>query len=215
MRSLAIFNIPTSSSVHQKGLLQASYKLGDELKLTLGLSAKDYQPFICIGKVYLNIEDIEALLKHGGARDFINTHLEQGSGMVDWHLTDRIDIVFCWKMNEPVIKLVARHHQQNRSYLDYREWNTLCLLEFCITGHLNRLIRCGLKADTYIKHLFNGLRRRDFEKQFEDTCDPSPTSIFYSDCCIVMKDLCERILDFDEYVFLSEMCLYHLNYLYA
>ena len=217
MRKLAVVAIPPSSPKHQEGVMRASYKLSEESKtLVMGLSVGDYQPFLRIGQVRLTIEDITALLetKPGGARELINHHLENGSNMIDLHLTNRISIEFGWMKEEAVITVASRSHPQERCNLDYAEWNTLCLLDYCITAHLNRLLRCSVNAKKYIQRLFNTLFEREFEKLYEDTCDPPPFYQFYSDCCIVMKRLCERILDHDEYLFLSEMCLYHLSFLY-
>ena len=198
--------------------MQASYKLsGDFKKITLGLSVGDYLPFIVIGRARLTTEDIAALLETsaGGARDLINGHLEEGSGLKELNLTEHMAIHFGWKNNEPVIKIASRARPQERCHLDYAEWNTLCLTEFCITAHLNRLIRCKVNAQAYIERLFNALFVREMEKKFEDTCDRHPSHVFYSDCCIVMKKLCTKVLDCDEYLFLSEMVLYHFKFLYT
>jgi len=216
MRNLTVLSIPPTSSEYQKGLMRASYRLcGGSKLLTLGLSVGDYQPFILIGTVHLTVEDIITLLetKSGGARGLINAHLEDGLRMTDLHLFRRIIVVLSWKNKEPVIAIVSRDRPQERCHLNYGEWNTLCLLDYCITGHLNRQLRCSANANAYIKRLFNGLFEREFEKLSEDTCDPPPLYQFYSDCCIIMRRICTRILDQDEYLFLSKMCLYHLRYM--
>jgi len=140
--------------------MRASYKLSEESKtLVMGLSVGDYQPFLRIGQVRLTIEDITALLetKPGGARELIIHHLENGSNMIDLHLTNRISIAFGWMKEEAVITVSSRSHPQERCNLDYAEWNTLCLLDYCITEHLNRLLRCSVNAKKYIQRLFNTL----------------------------------------------------------
>jgi len=82
----------------------------------MGLIVGDYQPFLRIRQVRLNIEDITALLETnpGGAHELIIHHLENGSNMIDLHLTNRISIEFGWMKEEAVITVASRTHPQER-----------------------------------------------------------------------------------------------------